>query len=106
MGEEYLDCFKMRAGHGKDVRSSFNQRTGQRLAAQVANVYAFDFTHLHGIQTRRLAADCVNTGRRYFDVFAIAKQPPKQALGDRASADIARTNKENAFHDEAPGASA
>jgi hypothetical protein len=41
----------------------------------------------------------MNAGRSDLDVFAIADQAEKQSFGDGTATDIARANKEDAFHD-------
>jgi hypothetical protein len=43
----------------------------------------------------------VDTGRCNLDVLAVADQPAKQSFRDRTTADIARANKKDAFHDVA-----
>jgi hypothetical protein len=40
----------------------------------------------------------MNARGRDFDVFAISNQPSKQPFSDRASANIASANEEDAFH--------
>ena len=97
--KEHVNGFEMRAGHGENVRRALDQIGRERLTAQIADVHAVAFANLHRIKTGRLSPDCVNAGRSDFDVFAIADQPVKQSFGDRTAADIARANKEDAFHD-------
>ena len=70
------------------------------------DVYAFSFANLHGVKTRRLAANRVDTGGRDFNIFAISGQSTKQALGDGAATDIAGANKEDAFHGSVRAANA
>jgi hypothetical protein len=81
------------------VGRALDQIAGQRLTAQVTDVYPIGFTNLHRVKTRRLTAYRVNSGRGDFDVLAIADQPAKKPLRNRATTNIAGANKENAFHD-------
>jgi hypothetical protein len=68
------------------------------LAALITDVYTIGFTNLDRVETWRLSADCVHSGRCDFDVFAIPNEPAKQSFGNGTSADIAGANKEDAFH--------
>ena len=70
--KQCLDCFEVRAGHCKNMRGAIDQRRRERLTAQVADVHAFFRANLHRVETRRLAAHCVDTGRKNFDAFTIA----------------------------------
>jgi hypothetical protein len=92
----------MRAGHGEDVGGAIDERGGERLAAEAANVDAFLFANMDGMQARRLAAHSVDPGGRDLDVFAIAEQTPEEAFGHRAAADISCADEEDAFHDFEP----
>jgi hypothetical protein len=96
----------MRAGHRENVRCAIDKRSGERLAAETANIDAFLFTDVDRVQARRLSANGVDTGGRNLDVFAIAEQAPEQAFSHGAAADIAGADKENAFHDDGTGAHA
>ena len=58
--KKHVDRFEMGAGHGEDVRRTIDEVGGERLAAQIADGYAFDFANLHGIKTRRLSTDRVH----------------------------------------------
>ena len=49
MRKEHLNRFQMRAGHGKNMGGAFNQRGGQWLAAEVADINPFHFANLHGV---------------------------------------------------------
>jgi alkanesulfonate monooxygenase SsuD/methylene tetrahydromethanopterin reductase-like flavin-dependent oxidoreductase (luciferase family) len=91
----------MRASHRENVRGALDQLGGQRLAAQIADVYAFAFANLDGVKARRLAANRVHAGGRDLDVFAVTDQPAEQSFRDWTAADIASANKEDAFHDGA-----
>ena len=99
MWKEHVNRFEMRAGHGENVRRAVYQIGAERLAAQMADVYAVRFANLDCVETGRLSAHGVHSGRSHFDVFAIADQPAKQSFGNRTAADIARANKKDAFHD-------
>ena len=98
LGKECLDRFDVGAGHGKNVRCAIDQCRRERLAAQVADVYAFIRADLHRVKTWRLAAHGVDTGRFNFDVVTIANQTAKKPFRDRAAANIACADKEDAFH--------
>jgi hypothetical protein len=97
--KQRLDRFEVRPGHGKNVRRSIDQRPRKRLTAHTANVYIFFFAHLYRIETWRLAAHCVHASRDDFDVLSVPEQTKKKPFCDRAAANIACTNKEDAFHD-------
>jgi hypothetical protein len=88
----------MRPGHRENVRRAIDKVGRERLAALIANVHAVRFTNLHGVKTWRLATDRVHTGRRDLNVLAVADQPAKQSLRNRAATNIASANKEDAFH--------
>jgi len=68
------------------------------LAAQAADVHAFLFADLDGIETRRLAAHCVHSSRGDFDILPISKQPAKKPFRDGTTANISCTDKKDAFH--------
>ena len=93
-----MNRFDVGTGHGKDVRCAIDQCRRKRLAAQVADVYAFIRADLHRVQTRWLAAHGVDTGRFNLDVVTIANPTAKKPFCDRAAADIACADKEYAFH--------
>jgi len=97
-----VDCFQVRAGHGENVGGAVDQRGGERLAADAADVHAFLFADVDCVQARRLPADCVDPGRSDFDLLAIAEETPEQAFRHRAPANISRANEEDAFHDFTP----
>ena len=52
-----------------------------------------------GIPRYRLPAHGMHSCRRDFDIFAITNQTPKEPFRDGAAANVARADKENAFHD-------
>jgi len=54
------------------------------------------------VQARRLSADCVHARGGGLDVFAISEQAPEQTFRHWASTNIARADKEDAFHDDEP----
>jgi hypothetical protein len=89
----------MRAGHGKNMRGAINQRGGERLAAQIADIDALLFANLHCVKAWRLPAHGMHPCRRDFNIFAIANQTPKEPFRDGATANVTRADKENAFHD-------
>src|SRR2546428_157766 len=93
-----MNGLEMCASHGKDVCGTFNQRTGQGLAAQIADIGPFFLANLDRVETWWLAANRVYTSGRNLDVFAVADQTAEETFRDRAPANITRTNKENAFH--------
>ena len=99
MWEEHLNSFKMRAGHGKDMRGAIDQRGRNWLAAKTADVHAFLFADLHRIETWWLAAHCVHPSRGNFNVSPISKQTPKQPFRDGTAANVTCADKEDVFHD-------
>ena len=105
MWEEHLNSFKMRAGHGKDMRGAIDQRGRNWLAAKTADVHAFLFADLHRIETWWLAAHGVHPSRGNFNVSPISKQTPKQPFRDGTAANVTCADKEDVFHDSG-GASA
>ena len=90
------------ARHGENVRRALDQRRGERLAAQSADVDAFLIADMNRMQARRLAAHGMHAGGRHLNVFAVAEQPAEKALRHRASANISGTNEEDAFHGFGP----
>jgi hypothetical protein len=106
VGEKHVDGFEMCAGHCKNVRRAIDQFGGKRLAALIADVYAFGFAHLYGVKTRRLPPHCVNSRGSDFDILAIANEPTKEPFRDGTAADIAGADEENAFHDRVRAAGA
>jgi len=88
----------VRTGHGENVRSSINQRSGQRLAAQVAYVCAFLCTDFHRIHAWRLTTNRVHAGRCDFNVLPVASQSSKKPFCDRAPTNVACADEENVFH--------
>jgi hypothetical protein len=93
-----LDRFEVCTGHGKNVRSLINKGASERLAAQTADVCAFRCADFYGIQTWRLTANRVHSGRSDFDVLPIAGQAAKKPFGDRAPTNIACADEEDVFH--------
>jgi hypothetical protein len=93
-----LDRFDVSAGHGKNVRRTIDQRCRERLAALAADVRAFLLADLHRIETWRLAAHRMHTGRNNFDILTVPKQTAKKPFRDRTAANIACADKEDAFH--------
>jgi hypothetical protein len=81
------------------MRSPVDQRRGQRLASQIADIHPIIFTNLDRVEAWGLTAHGMDPCGSDFDVLAISGQAPKKALRAGASTDISRTNKENAFHD-------
>jgi len=88
----------VRAGHGENVRSLINQRSGQRLAAQIAYVCAFLCADFHGVQAWRLAPNRVHAGRCDFDVLPVANQAAKKPFSDRAPTNVTCADEEDVFH--------
>ena len=88
----------MRTGHGENVRSLINQRSGQRLAAQRAYICAFLCAHFYGVQAWRLAANRVHAGGRDFDVLPVASHAAKKPFRDRAPTNVACADEEDVFH--------
>jgi len=62
----------MRTSHGENVRRAIDQAGGERLAAQITDVYAIILANLNGIQAGRLSAHGMNPGGGNLDVLAIA----------------------------------
>ncbi len=75
-----------------------DQRRGKRLTAQIANVDPCFCADFDRVETWRLTAYCVHTGRNNVDVFSVPKHATKKPFRDRAAADITRTDKEDVFH--------
>ena len=79
--KEHVDRLEMRAGHGENMRRPIDQRRGERLAAQIADIDALLLRRRgDGVQARRLSADGVDAGGRHFDVLAIAEQTRGKGL--------------------------
>jgi hypothetical protein len=78
---------------------SINYGGSEGLAAEIADVHTLLFTDLHRVETRRLAAHCVHSGRGHFDIFPVSKQSTKKPFRDGAAANISGTDKKDAFHD-------
>src|SRR5438067_13220065 len=97
--EEHLDCLEMRACHGKDVCRTIDKRGSERLAAKTADVHAFLFADLHGVETGRLAAHRVYTSRGNFDIFSVPKHLAKNPFRDGTAANVTCADKKDAFHD-------
>jgi hypothetical protein len=83
-----------------------NERSGQRLAAQIAYICAFLCADFHGVQARRLATNCVHAGGCDFDVLPVASQAAKKPFCDGAPTNVACADEENAFHGSGRAASA
>jgi hypothetical protein len=60
--KQSLDRFEVCPGHGENVRSLINERSGQRLAAQTADICALGCADFYGVEAWRLAADRVHAG--------------------------------------------
>ena len=106
MWKEHVDRFEMRAGHGENMRRAIDQRRGERLAPQIADIDAFSFQRGNGVKARRLSANGMDSGGCDFDVLAIAEQSPEKAFGHRAAANVPGTDEEDVFHNgerAAPG---
>ena len=93
-------------GHGENVRSLINQRSGQRLAAQSADIGAFLCGDFHGVQAWRLAANRVHTGGCDFDVLPVASHAAKKPFRDRAPTNVACADEEDVFHGSESAANA
>ena len=88
----------MRTGHGEYVCSLIDQRCGQGLAAETADVCAFLCADFHGVQAWRLAPNRVHAGRCDFDVLSVSDQPAKKPFRDRAPTNVACADEEDVFH--------
>ena len=88
----------MRTGHGENVRGLINQRSGQRLAAQTADICAFLCADFYGVQAWRLAANRVHAGGCDFDVLPVASHAAKKPFRDRAPTNVACADEEDVFH--------
>src|SRR5262249_62037663 len=89
----------MRTGHRKNVGGLINQRSRQRLAAQIADVCAFLRADFYGVHAWWLATNCVHAGGCVFDVFPVASQAAKKPFGDRTPTTIACADEEDVFHE-------
>ena len=88
----------MRTGHGENVRGLINQRSGQGLAAQIADICAFLCADFYGVQAWRLTANGVHAGRCDFDILPVTSQSAKKPFRDRASTNVACADEEDVFH--------
>ena len=89
----------MCAVHRKNMGVTIDQIRGQRLAAQIADIYAIAFADLNCVKARRLAADGMDPGRGYLNIFTVTYKPAEQSFCDRTAANVTSADKENAFHD-------
>ncbi len=80
------------------MRRTIDQSCRKRLAAQAADVCAFFCADLNCVETWRLAAHRMHTGRNNFDIFTVPEQTAKKPFRDRTAANIACADKEDAFH--------
>jgi len=90
----------MRAGHGKNVRGAFDERSSERFAPEILNIDAFLFANFHGVEAGRLTAHGVHAGGRDLNILAVAKQTPEKPFRDRAATNISGADKKDAFHDD------
>src|SRR5438067_6377179 len=97
--EEHLNRLQVRACHGKDVCRTIDKRGSERLAAKTADVHAFLFADLHGVETGRLAAHRVYASRGNFDIFSVPKHLAKNPFRDGTAANVTCADKKDAFHD-------
>jgi len=67
-------------------------------AIQIRQLDACFRADLHRVQTWRLAAHGVDSGRKNCDVLTIANQPAKKPFRDWAATNITCADKEDAFH--------
>ena len=88
------------------MRSLVNQRSGQRLAAQIAYVRAFFCADFHRIQAWWLAANRVYAGGRDFNVPFVADQSAEKPFCDGAPTNVACADEEDVFHGSQHAASA
>ena len=88
----------MRTGHGENVRSLINQHSGQRLAAQIADICAFLCADFHSVEAWRLAPNCVHAGGCHSDVPPVASQAAKKAFRDWTPTNVACADEEDVFH--------
>ncbi len=86
------------------MRRAIDERGGERLTAEPANIDAFLFADVDRMQARRLSAHRVHAGGGDLDVLAVPEQAAEQAFSHWAAAYIAGADKENAFHDDETGA--
>ena len=80
------------------MRRTIDESCRKRLAAQAADVCAFFCADLNCVETWRLAAHRMHTGRNNFDIFTVPEQTAKKPFRDRTAANIACADKEDAFH--------
>jgi pimeloyl-ACP methyl ester carboxylesterase len=62
----------MRAGHSENVRRAIDQGGGERLAAETANVDAFLFADVDGVEAWGLSPNGMNAGRSDLDADRVA----------------------------------
>src|SRR5204862_5719819 len=89
---------QVRTCHGEDVCRPIDQRRGQWLTAQIANIDPGIGADFDRVKTWRLTAYRVHTGRNNFDVLSVANHAAKKPFRNWAAADISCTDKEDAFH--------
>jgi hypothetical protein len=93
-----MNCLQVRAGHGKNVCGTINERVRKRLALQAGNISAFFRADLDCIEAGWLTAHRMHPCRDDFNILSVPQQMTKQPFCDGAAADITCTDKENAFH--------
>jgi hypothetical protein len=97
-----MNGLQVRASHRENVGGAIDEGSGERLAAEPANVDAFLFADVDGMQARRLPAHGMHAGGSDLDLLSITEQPAEKAFRHGTAADIARADKKDAFHDEKP----
>ena len=98
-GKEQVDRFQMRAGHGKNVRRSIDQRDRERLTAKRRDIDSALPANFDRMHARRLSAHRMHTSGIGLDVLAIAKQTAEKSQGHGTAANVAGTDKKDVFHE-------
>ena len=88
----------MCTGHCENVRSLINERTRQRLAAQIAYICAFLCADFYSVHAWWLATNRVYARGCDFDVLPVASHAAKKPLCDRAPTNIASADEKDVFH--------
>jgi hypothetical protein len=88
----------MRPGHGKNVGRAVDQAGREGLTSLLTDIDPFLFANLNGVETWRLSSDGMDTCGCHLDVFPIADEATKQALGNGTATDVSGTDKQDAFH--------
>ena len=97
-GKEQFDQALVIACHHEDMRGFSDELFREGLAAKVGQINAVHREGLNRMAAGGHAAAGAYTRRLDADVIASGQEPPKEPLGHRATADVARANEKNILH--------